>query len=59
MIIMQHTAPGSDTIVHDDGAIYTNGELNTSGIVVIVDGVVVSLDVNGDGTLDVGMGDSL
>ena len=56
---MQHTAPGSDTIVHDDGTIYTNGELNTSGIVVIVDGVVVSLDVNGDGTLDVGMGDSL
>lgn len=54
MIIMQHTAPGSDTIVHDDGTIYTNGELNTTGIAVIIDDAVASLDVNGDGILDVG-----
>ena len=59
MIIMQHTAPGSDTIVHDDGAIYTNGELNTVGVVMIADGAVISLDVNGDGALDVGGEDSL
>ena len=54
MIIMQHTAPGSDTIVHDDGMLYTNGELNIVGTVVLLDGVVVSLDVNGDGALDAG-----
>ncbi len=59
MIIMQHTAPGSDTIVHDDGTMYTNGELNSAGVVVIVDGAVVSLDVNGDGVLDVGSEDLL
>ena len=54
MIIMQHTAPGYDTLVHDDGTLYTNGELNTDGVAVIVDGAVISLDVNGDGVLDVG-----
>lgn len=57
MIIMQHTAPGHDTVVHDDGTIYTNGELNTVGVAVIVDGVAVSLDVNGDGSLDVSLSD--
>ena len=59
MIIMQHTAPGYDTIVYADGTIYTNGELNTVGVVMIADGAVVSLDVNGDGTLDVDMEDNL
>lgn len=59
MIIMQHTAPSSDTVVHDDGTIYTNGVLNTVGVAVIVDGAVISLDVNRDGTLDVGAEDAL
>lgn len=54
MIIMQHTSPVSgDTFVHDDGTIYTNGELNTVGSVEIVDGQVVKLRVKEFGVYDI------
>jgi len=52
MIIMQHTSPDSDTIVLDDGTMYTDGVLNTVGVVTITNGQVETLDVNGDGVLD-------
>ncbi len=53
MIILQHTSPiTGDTFVHDDGTMHTDGELNTVGVVEIVAGAVIKLDVNGDGTYD-------
>ena len=54
MIIMQHTGSKvGDTVVHDDGTVYTDGALNTIGTVEIVAGAVIRLDVNGDGNFDI------
>ncbi|MDA3832500.1 MAG: hypothetical protein PF495_03810 [Spirochaetales bacterium] len=53
MIILQYTSPEHDTIVHDDGTIYTDGKINTIGTVTIVDGKVETLSETGGGVFEI------